>query len=204
MGLGADALSMFPRRCLQVVPYEPVPCKSCGAILNPYASVDYYAKIWVCPMCFARCHFPPHYQGISEQNVPAELYPQYTTIEYTLNRTVPPHPPTYLFVVDTCVAEDELHALKTAVTQVSRQRVSSLLASVHHYSVGVSAECILCRCACCLQHSQVASASDLQCLQQHCPQYCISIAAVFALCCSVQPLLHCLCEWVEVGMETLP
>jgi protein transport protein SEC23 len=70
-------------------------------------------------MCFARCHFPPHYQGISEQNVPAELYPQYTTIEYTLNRTVPYHPPTYLFVVDTCVAEDELHALKTAVTQVS-------------------------------------------------------------------------------------
>lgn len=104
---------------LQVVPYEPVPCKSCGAILNPYASVDYYAKIWVCPMCFARCHFPPHYQGISEQNVPAELYPQYTTIEYTLNRTVPFHPPTFLFVVDTCVAEDELHALKTAVTQVS-------------------------------------------------------------------------------------
>lgn len=43
---------------------------------------------------------------------------QYTTIEYTLNRTVPYHAPTYLFVVDTCVAEDELHALKTAVTQV--------------------------------------------------------------------------------------
>jgi protein transport protein SEC23 len=71
-------LCVLPPLChaLQVVPYEPVPCKSCGAILNPYASVDYYAKIWVCPMCFARCHFPPHYQGISEQNVPAELYPQ--------------------------------------------------------------------------------------------------------------------------------
>jgi hypothetical protein len=103
----------------QVVPYEPVPCKQCGAILNPYASVDYYAKIWVCPICYTRCHFPPHYQGISEQNVPAELYPQYTTIEYTLNRTVPYHPPTYLFVVDTCVAEDELHACKTQITQVS-------------------------------------------------------------------------------------
>lgn len=43
---------------------------------------------------------------------------QYTTIEYTLNRTVPYHAPTYLFVVDTCVAEDELHALKNQVTQV--------------------------------------------------------------------------------------
>eukprot|EP00879_Flechtneria_rotunda_P000388 GHRR01000481.1.p1 GENE.GHRR01000481.1~~GHRR01000481.1.p1 ORF type:complete len:762 (+),score=240.68 GHRR01000481.1:2399-4684(+) len=103
---------------MPVVPYEPVPCKQCGAILNPYASVDYYAKIWVCPLCFTRCHFPPHYQGISEQNVPAELYPQYTTIEYTLNRTVPWHPPTYLFVVDTCVAEDELQACKASITQV--------------------------------------------------------------------------------------
>jgi hypothetical protein len=45
---------------------------------------------------------------------------QYTTIEYTLNRTVPYHAPTYLFVVDTCVAEDELHALKNQVTQVGR------------------------------------------------------------------------------------
>jgi protein transport protein SEC23 len=103
---------------LQVLPYEPVPCKQCGAILNPYASVDYYAKIWVCPICYTRCHFPPHYQGISEQNVPAELFPQYTTVEYTLNRTVPLHPPTYLFVVDTAVAEDELHAAKSAITQV--------------------------------------------------------------------------------------
>jgi RNase P subunit RPR2 len=29
----------------QVVPYEPVPCKQCGGVLNPYASVDYYAKV---------------------------------------------------------------------------------------------------------------------------------------------------------------
>lgn len=49
--------------------------------------------------------------------MPAELYPQYTTVEYTLNRAVPLHPPTFLFVVDTCVAEDELHACKTAITQ---------------------------------------------------------------------------------------
>lgn len=103
---------------LQVLPYEPVPCKQCGGILNPYASVDFYGKIWVCPICYTRCHFPPHYQGISEQNVPAELYPQYTTVEYTLTRTVPLHPPTYLFVVDTCVAEDELQACKSTITQV--------------------------------------------------------------------------------------
>lgn len=100
-----------------MVPYEPVPCKQCGAVLNPYASVDYYAKVWICPFCYTRNHFPAHYQGISDQNVPAELYPQYTTIEYTMNRTIALHPPVYLFVVDTCLAEDELHACKTAVTQ---------------------------------------------------------------------------------------
>jgi hypothetical protein len=129
----SDPVTLF----LQVLPYEPVPCKQCGAILNPYASVDYYAKIWVCPICYTRCHFPPHYQGISEQNVPAELFPQYTTVEYTLNRTVPPHPPTYLFVVDTAVAEDELHACKTAITQVrdtTSGSSSSFVADVRWYS----------------------------------------------------------------------
>lgn len=102
----------------QVLPYEPVPCKQCGAVLNPYASVDYYGKMWICPFCYTRNHFPVHYHGISEQNVPAELYPQYTTIEYTMSRSVPLHPPVYLFVVDTCLAEDELQACKSAVTQV--------------------------------------------------------------------------------------
>jgi hypothetical protein len=170
------------RRLPQVLPYEPVPCKQCGAVLNPYCSVDYNAKLWVCPFCFSRNSFPAHYQvscsppphthpenpsplhtprnvqppilpasrsgwthhrgcqcaewgrrgahhaaalvgrprsqGISEQNVPAELYPQYTTIEYTLTRPQPPHPPVYLFVLDTCLAEDELQAAKGSVQQV--------------------------------------------------------------------------------------
>jgi hypothetical protein len=46
----------------QVVPYEPVPCKQCGGVLNPYCSVDYYAKVWICPFCYSRNHFPAHYQ----------------------------------------------------------------------------------------------------------------------------------------------
>jgi hypothetical protein len=50
---------------LQVVPYEPVPCKSCGAILNPYSRCDFTAKLWICPFCHARNHFPAHYQVLS-------------------------------------------------------------------------------------------------------------------------------------------
>lgn len=59
-----------------MVEYEPVPCKTCGSVLNPYAMVDFHAKLWTCPFCHTRNHFPPHYQGISEASVPAELFPQ--------------------------------------------------------------------------------------------------------------------------------
>lgn len=92
-------------------------CKSCGGILNPYAAVDYHAKLWTCPFCLTRTHFPPHYQGISEAAVPAELFPQCSTIEYSLPRPGALSPPAYVFVVDTCVAEDELAACKTAIAQ---------------------------------------------------------------------------------------
>eukprot|EP00798_Chlamydomonas_sp_ICE-L_P005189 gene5189-18413_t len=102
---------------MPVLPYEPIPCKQCNAILSPYARVDFYSKVWICPFCIARNHFPPHYQGVAENNLPAELYPNYTTVEYTLNRTVAPHPPVYIFVIDTCVSEEELSACKNTITQ---------------------------------------------------------------------------------------
>ena len=56
----------------QVVPYEPVPCKSCGAILNPYSRCDFAAKLWICPFCHARNHFPAHYQA----RLPLETHDQ--------------------------------------------------------------------------------------------------------------------------------
>lgn len=102
---------------LQVVEYDPVPCKTCGSVLNPYAAVDFHAKIWTCPFCHTRNHFPPHYAGISEASVPAELFPQYCTIEYSMPRMGPSAPPSFVFVLDTTVAEDELLAAKTAVQQ---------------------------------------------------------------------------------------
>lgn len=104
-------------RALQVVEYDPVPCKQCGGILNPYAAVDYHGKMWGCPFCHARNHFPPHYQGVSEAAVPSELWPQASTIEYVLPARAPVAPPAYVFVIDTAVAEDELAACKTAVAQ---------------------------------------------------------------------------------------
>jgi len=99
-----------------VVQYEPVRCKGCAAVLNPYARVDFNGKIWICPFCYTRNHFPQHYHGISETSLPAELFPNYTTIEYQLP-AAPAPPPAFLFVVDCCLPEDELNSLKTSVTQ---------------------------------------------------------------------------------------
>ena len=49
--------------------------------------------------------------GMSEQHRPCELIPHFTTIEYTLPQRPAPGP-VYLFVIDTCMAEDELQSLK--------------------------------------------------------------------------------------------
>uniref|UniRef100_A0A0E0IDA7 Protein transport protein SEC23 n=1 Tax=Oryza nivara TaxID=4536 RepID=A0A0E0IDA7_ORYNI len=68
-----------PNPAIPVLPYGPLRCRMCRSILNPFCVVDYVAKIWVCPFCFQRNHFPQHYSSISESNLPAELFPQYTT-----------------------------------------------------------------------------------------------------------------------------
>ena len=74
------------------VPYAPVVCRSCNAALNPYCSVDIPNKGWTCCFCHTRQPFPAHYAGITEQNVPAELYPQYTAIEYSVPLRTPAAP----------------------------------------------------------------------------------------------------------------
>eukprot|EP00163_Fabomonas_tropica_P005041 TRINITY_DN1449_c0_g1_i1.p1 TRINITY_DN1449_c0_g1~~TRINITY_DN1449_c0_g1_i1.p1 ORF type:complete len:739 (-),score=224.20 TRINITY_DN1449_c0_g1_i1:330-2546(-) len=99
------------------VPYQPVYCKgTCKAILNPFARIDYNAKIWICPFCFQRNQFPAHYADISETNRPAELIPEYTTIEYIIGQQAPP--PVFLFVVDLCLTDVELQNVKNSLIQV--------------------------------------------------------------------------------------
>jgi len=101
---------------LPPIQYDPVMCarQNCKAILNPMCQVDFRAKLWVCNFCFNRNTFPPQYSAISEQNQPAELIPQFSTLEYTITRA-PNVPPIFLMVVDTCVDEDELKALKESL-----------------------------------------------------------------------------------------
>lgn len=80
----------------------------------PSSQIDIRGKLWICPFCLSRNAFPPHYKDISNTNLPAELLPKYTTIEYTLSRPVQV-PPVFLFVVDTCLDDEDLKALRDAI-----------------------------------------------------------------------------------------
>ena len=52
---------------MQVMTYAPVPCKQCGAILNPYVRADFTTQVWTCTFCYGRNHFPAHYRGITPE-----------------------------------------------------------------------------------------------------------------------------------------
>ncbi|KAK6914375.1 Sec23/Sec24 beta-sandwich [Dillenia turbinata] len=122
--IAASISPIRPHVDIPDLPYAPLRCKTCSAVLNPFSRVDFTAKIWICPFCFQRNHFPPHYFMISETNVPAELYPQYTTLQYSLSspESLQSAQPTalssvFLFVLDTCMIEEELGFVKSALQQ---------------------------------------------------------------------------------------
>ncbi|KAM9645880.1 protein transport protein Sec23A isoform 1-T4 [Trichechus inunguis] len=101
---------------LPPIQYEPVLCSrtTCRAVLNPLCQVDYRAKLWACNFCYQRNQFPPTYAGISELNQPAELLPQFSSIEYVVLRG-PQMPLIFLYVVDTCMEDEDLQALKESM-----------------------------------------------------------------------------------------
>ncbi|KAH7683028.1 protein transport protein SEC23 protein [Dioscorea alata] len=117
--LAATISPIYPISDDFVLPYPPLRCKPpCFAVLNPFCSVDFINRIWTCPFCFSRNLFPPHYHGISESNVPGELYPQLSTVEYVpppAPHSPPPPPPVFFFVLDTCLIEEELEFLKSSM-----------------------------------------------------------------------------------------
>jgi protein transport protein SEC23 len=107
--------------CMQEVKYPPVLCKGkdCGATLNPFATVDYASKMWVCPFCASRNYFPAHYAEIIADHAPVEVIDTSTTLEYILQEADETGlAPTYVFIVDTAVSEDELEACKNNLGQV--------------------------------------------------------------------------------------
>lgn len=78
------------------------------------SQVDMRARVWICPFCLQRNNLPPHYKDISAEQIPPELHPNSTTIEYRLTQPVQTTP-IFIFVVDTCQEEDSLKALKDSI-----------------------------------------------------------------------------------------
>ncbi|XP_065829274.1 protein transport protein Sec23A-like [Oscarella lobularis] len=100
---------------LPPVQYDPVVSnRSPNCILNPFCQVDFHAKSWTCPFSYQRNALPAQYRGISEEQQPAEILPQFTTLEYTLQKgsTVPL---AFLIVLDTCMDEEDLQAAKESL-----------------------------------------------------------------------------------------
>ncbi|KAL8227966.1 hypothetical protein R6Q57_015550 [Mikania cordata] len=104
-----------------LLPYSPLRCRNCRSVLNPFSIVDFSTKIWICSFCLHRNHFPHHYQSISDDNLPAELFPHYTTIEYEPQNERPISqsiPPVFFFVIDTCMIEEEIGFLRSGLSRV--------------------------------------------------------------------------------------
>ncbi|KAJ4722587.1 Protein transport protein SEC23 [Melia azedarach] len=124
---------------IPILPYDPLICSKCGAVLNPYARVDYTSRIWSCPFCYGRNPFPRSYSSIAETNLPAELFPTYSSVEYAghdhiannLNSTLSFSSltssvggvmgPAFVFVVDGCMEEEEIRAVKHELLRVIEQ-----------------------------------------------------------------------------------
>ncbi|XWS53877.1 hypothetical protein CRYUN_Cryun10bG0038100 [Craigia yunnanensis] len=141
---------------LPILPYDPLTCSKCGAVLNPYARVDYTYRIWFCPFCFFKNPFPRTYSSsLGESNLPAELFPNYSSVEYaktvssvsntigsslsssslssmTSSKTmlageVGVRGPAFVFVVDGCLEEEELRGVTSELLRVVEQLPESAL-----------------------------------------------------------------------------
>ena len=119
--LGCLFTPLKERPDLPPIHYNPVHCGQCQAILNPYCQSDFRNKRWSCCFCLNPNAFPPAYMGISEEQPPPELVPQYNTIDYTLQmaahqqQAAPLRPIVFLFCVDLCMDEANLQAVKESI-----------------------------------------------------------------------------------------
>ncbi|GLT78665.1 hypothetical protein SLA2020_501930 [Shorea laevis] len=160
---------------LPLLPYDPLLCSHCSAVLNPFARVDYTTRIWSCPFCFHRNPFPRSYSNLGESSLPAELFPTYNSVEYAKNNyninsgggvglsrssssllsmsSVVSTPreargvvgPAFVFVLDACMEEEELRAVKRELLLIVEQLPENALvglvtfdAMVKVYDLGFS------------------------------------------------------------------
>lgn len=78
------------------------------------SNMDFHSRLWICIFCLQRNPFPPQYHDMTQGQLPPEALPEYFTAEYILNKS-PSTPPIFLYVVDTCLDEDDLKALRESL-----------------------------------------------------------------------------------------
>ncbi len=100
---------------LQILDYDPLYCQNCKSILSPHFNINFRNKTWDCPFCNINVKFPSSYaQFISETNLPAEMLMENSSVEYKLSKKESNYP-TFVFVIDTSVDEEELNELKETI-----------------------------------------------------------------------------------------
>ena len=84
-------------------------CKQCGAAWNCHCPVDASGRgFWVCAACLQRNTLPSNYR-------PDHPALHQNTVEYVIQASDEMARPVFLFVVDTCVPDEEFTALKQAL-----------------------------------------------------------------------------------------
>ena len=102
---------------LSLLEYEPLKCR-CGSIISPIFNFSAKAKVWECPFCRNRNTFPKSYSDfISDENLPAELFKENSTVEYKLNLKQA-NPPIFIFLIDTAILEEELNQVKDSIQEI--------------------------------------------------------------------------------------
>jgi protein transport protein SEC23 len=98
-----------------IVNYQVQTCGKCGAVLNPHCVLSQDG--WICNFCRSPNRFPnkQYVDFIRQGNLPMEMQPQNTTMEYILQDKL--QPPIFLFVIDIAMVAEELNQLKDTVQQ---------------------------------------------------------------------------------------
>ena len=113
--LGFHYTPLVKNENIPLLEYEPLRCRNCNSVISPLFPFSVRAKKWECPFCNIQINFPKTYSDfMTEENLPAELLPENSTVEYKLNKKESNFP-VFFFLIDTSVEEDELNELKESI-----------------------------------------------------------------------------------------
>ena len=113
--LGFHYTPLIKNENIPLLEYDPLRCRNCNSVISPLFPFSVRGKKWECPFCNIQMVFPKNYSDfMTDENLPAELLPENSTVEYKLNKKENNFP-VFLFLIDTSIEEDELNELKESI-----------------------------------------------------------------------------------------